>query len=430
MRRTAILFVCAAAAASAAAPTFNKDVLPVLQNKCQQCHRPGEIGPMPLLNYQHARPWAKAIREAVLVKKMPPWFAEPAHGRFSNDLSLTRSEMETIVAWVDGGAKEGDVRHRPEPRQFVDGWNIRKPDVVLDMGSDFAVPASGTIDYQYVVIPTGFTEDKWIEQVEVRPTLRAAVHHVVVFVREPESQWLRGEAQPGVPFVPPKRTPEGRPRQDINGMGNEILTIYTPGMVPDIWKPGIGKRVRAGADLVFQMHYTANGKAGVDHSRIGLVFASQTPAERVMTLGPANMGFAIPPGDANYKVDTRAGFVNPAKLVSFFPHMHLRGKAFEYRLVRAAGETETLLKVNPYKFNWQLSYKLATPLDLKPGDRIECSAWFDNSANNPANPDASATVRWGEQSWEEMMVGFLDVVVDAKMDRRQFFTRRPASTEE
>ena len=417
------------AVAFAAAPAFNKDVLPIMQSKCQECHRPGEIGPMPLLSYAQARPWAKAIREAVLVKKMPPWFAEKAHGKFSNDLSLSQTQIDTIAAWVDGGAKEGDAKDKPAPRQFVDGWNIRKPDVVLDMASDFAVPASGTIEYQYVVLPTGFTEDKWIEQAEVRPSYRGTVHHVVVFARDPESQWLRGEAQPGVPFVPPKRTPEGRPRQDINGGGNEILTIYTPGMVPDIWKPGIGKRVRAGADLVLQMHYTVNGKAGVDHTKVGLVFAKQPPAERVMTLGPANMGFTIPPGDGNYQVDTRAGFVNPAKLVSFFPHMHLRGKAFEYRLVRDGAEPVTLLKVNPYKFNWQLSYKLEQPLELKAGDRIECSAWFDNSPNNPANPDATATVKWGEQSWEEMMIGFLDIVIDAKMDRRQFFTRRPASGE-
>jgi len=423
MRYLALLLITAAA--GGAAPTFNKDVLPILQNRCQGCHRPGEIGPMPLLTYQQARPWAKSIREAVALKKMPPWFAVPGHSRFSNDLSLTQGETDAILAWVDGGAPEGNAKDRPKPREFVQGWNIRKPDVELTMGSDFAVPASGTIEYQYVVIPTGFTEDKWVEQVEVRPTYRASVHHAVVFIRDLQSQWLRGEAQPGVPFTPPKRTPEGRPRNDIGGAGNEILTIYTPGMVPDIWNPGIAKLIKAGSDLVFQMHYTANGKAGVDHTRIGIVFAKTPPTERVMTMGPANMGFAIPPGDANFRVDAqRAAFVNPARITSLFPHMHLRGKAFEYRLVEPTGETRTLLKVDPYKFNWQLAYKFETPVELKPGSRIECTAWFDNSANNPNNPDPKATVRWGEQSWEEMVVGFLDVVFDAKMDRRAFFTPR------
>jgi hypothetical protein len=416
--------VLALAGGVMAAPTFNKDVLPILQNKCQGCHRPGEIGPMPLLTYQQSRPWAKAIREAVVIKRMPPWFAVEGHARLSNDLSLAKSEIDTIVAWVDGGAKEGAAKDRPKPREFVDGWNIRKPDLVLDMGSDFAVPATGTVEYQYIVIPTGFTEDKWIEQVEVRPSFREVVHHVVVFIRDPQSPWLRGEAQPRAPFVPPRRTPEGRPRNDIAGGNNEILTIYTPGMVPDIWQPGVAKLVKAGSDFVFQMHYTTNGKAGVDHTRIGVVFAKETPKERVMTLGPANMGFAIPPGDANYKVEARAQFVNPARLTSLFPHMHLRGKAFEYRLVEPSGESRTILRVDPYKFNWQLSYKLETPIELRPGSRIECSAWFDNSPNNPANPDAAATVRWGEQSWEEMMIGFLDVVIDARMDRRAFFTPR------
>jgi len=428
MRMRAVFCSALMTAAAVAAPTFHKDVQPILQNRCQTCHRPGEIGPMPLMSYQQTRPWAKAIKEAVAIKKMPPWFAEQGH-KFSNDLSLSPLEIATIVAWVDGGSKEGGAKDAPKPRAFVDGWNISPPDKVLDMGLDLAVPASGTVEYQYIVIPTGFTEDKWVQMAEVRPSYRAVVHHAVVFIREPESKWLRGEVEPGVAFVPPRRTPDGRPRNDIGGGGTEILTIYTPGMVPDIWTPGTGKLIKAGSDLVFQLHYTVNGKAGVDHGRIGLVFAKEPPKERVLTLGPANMAFAIPPGDANYKVDSRAGFVNTARLISLFPHMHLRGKAFEYRLVRPDAPPETILKVSPYKFNWQLSYKLANPIELTPGARIEISGWFDNSPNNPSNPDATATVRWGEQSWEEMMIGFMDIVIDARMDRRTFFTRR-SSTED
>ncbi len=421
------------AAALAAAPkptpvTFHKDVEPILQNRCQGCHRPGEIGPMPLLTYKQARPWAKAMREAVLLKKMPPWFVEAGSRKFSNDHSLSRQEIDTLAAWADGGAREGKANQAPPPRRFVEGWNIRKPDVVIEMPQEFAVLASGKMDYQYVVLPTGFTEDKWVQMAEVRPSFTAAVHHAVVFMRDPQSKWLREEGRPGIPFAPPRQTPEGRPRNDTGGGGNEILTIYTPGMVPDIWEPGVAKLVKAGTDLVFQMHYTANGKAGADRTKIGLVFATEPPRERVLTLGPANMGLVIPPGDANFKVESRAGFVNPSRLVSLFPHMHLRGKAFEYKLVYPTGESETILKVNPYRFNWQLSYKLEKPLPLPAGTRLECTGWFDNSANNPTNPDPTATVRWGEQSWEEMMIGFLDVAFDAKMDRRSFFTRPPASS--
>jgi hypothetical protein len=403
--------------------TFNRDVLPILQNRCQACHRPGEIGGMPLLTYKQARPWAKAIKEAVLSRKMPPWFADPHYGKFANDRSLSRQEIDLLAAWADSGAAEGDAKDAPSVREWADGWVMDKPDAVIQMPSAFNIPAEGTIDYQYIVVPTGFKEDKWVQVVEARPTDRSVVHHIVVYIRDPSSKWLRGEAEPGVPFVPPPKTADGKRRNDIGGAGNDVLTIYTPGNSPDVWHPGLAKLIKAGSDLVFQMHYTAKGKAAVDQSRVGLIFGKTPPTERVMTIALGNTDFVIPPGDPNYKVTGSAELAYGSTLLSFFPHMHVRGKAFEYKLTQPGGETETLLKVPNYNFNWQLTYRLEQPLLLKPDAKFEVTGWFDNSANNPHNPDPAASVRFGEQSWEEMMLGFIDVAVDVHTDKREFFKK-------
>jgi hypothetical protein len=413
-----VLSAAAFAASVPTQPTFHKDVLPILQNRCQECHRPGEIGPFSLLSYKDARPWAKAIRSDVLSKKMPPWFADPAFGHFSNDRSLSKAEIDTLVAWVDGGAKEGDAKEAPAPRQFLEGWNIDKPDVVLQMKEPFHVPATGEVPYQYIVMPTNFTEDRWVQQVEVRPTDRSVVHHLVVFIRDPKSPWLK-DAEKGVAIVPQGKSDFN----NISGGGNEVLTIYTPGMVPDSWHPGLAKQIKAGSDLVVQIHYTPNGKKAVDDfSRVGIVFSKEEPTERALTLATVNLMFRIPPGDPNYKVQGRSTFPNGATIISFFPHMHLRGKAFEYTAVYPDGKTETLLRVPKYDFNWQLDYRLAQPLVLPPGTKVIGDAWFDNSANNPANPDPKAEVKFGEQSWEEMALGFFDAVIPAKMKLQEFFT--------
>jgi hypothetical protein len=420
-----LIFLCASAAALWAAPppTFTKDVLPLLQEKCQGCHRPGEIGPMAFMTYDQVRPWAKGIKTAVATKKMPPWFADNQFGHFANDRSLTAKEIDTITAWVDGGAKQGDPEDAPAPKQWLDGWNIPKPDIVVDLPVEIKIPAKGTVDYQYVLVPAPFKEDTWVQMVEVRPSVPAVVHHVVVFIREPSSKWLRGEIEAGKPWeAPPKRR-----NVETFGGGSDILTIYTPGMVPDQWRTGLAKKVPAGSDLIFQMHYTANGKDAVDKTRIGMVFSKEPPGERVLTLAATNTTFTIPPGDPNYEVKAQAPHVNPGELLSFFPHMHLRGKGFEYTLVKPDGERETLLRVPRYDFNWQLSYRLDKPIDVLPGSRVEATAWFDNSPNNPANPDPKAQVRWGEQSWEEMMIGFYDVAVDAKYDRKTYYQKQKTS---
>lgn len=391
----------------AGSPTFNQDVQPILASRCQSCHRPGEIGPMSLITYAEVRPWAKAIRQSVATRKMPPWFADPHYGKWANDRAMPQSEIDTLNAWVEQGSPEGAPSGKQETR-FIQGWNIPKPDFVIGMDQPFPVPADSKIDYQYIVIPLKLTEDKWVQMVESRPSDPSVVHHVVVYIRDPGSDWLRD--------VPPQTptAPGGDSRRHVGGFGNEILHIYTPGNVPDIFRPGQAKLLKAGSDLVLQMHYTSTKKSTTDQTRIGMVWAKEPPKERIITMAAANTDFEIPPGNGNYPVKGSMKIPNNAKLLSFFPHMHLRGKAFEVKLLKNGAAPETLLKLPRYDFNWQLTYKLENPIQLRPGMKIEATGYFDNSPNNPHNPDPKATVKWGEQSWEEMMYGFFDLAIDAR----------------
>jgi mono/diheme cytochrome c family protein len=414
--RILALTFAATIAATAGSPTtsvtYYKDVAPVLQNRCQQCHRPGEVAPMSFTSYNEVRPWAKAIKAAVVSKKMPPWFADPHFGKFSNDRALSQDEMNTLVAWTDSGAKEGNPKDAPRPREWVEGWEIGKPDQVLQMPVAVDIPSSGVVEYMYVVIPTNFTEDKWIQAAEARPEARTAMHHVIAFIRPPGSSWMI-DAQPGVPFIP------GRQRAQVNAQDQtpgELLVGYAPGLPPTECKPGEAKLMKAGADIVLQLHYTPNGKAASDRSKIGLIFAKKPPQRRVMTMNAMNFFLNIPAGDPNYEAHSRATMIEDVELVSMMPHMHLRGKDFLYKAVYPTGETQTLLSVPHYDFNWQLSYVLTDALLLPKGTRIECTAHFDNSPNNAANPDPTKVVKWGDQTWEEMMIGWFDVSMDAKAD--------------
>jgi hypothetical protein len=394
--------------------TFQKDVLPILQKRCQECHRPGQIAPMSLLTYAETRPWAKSIRQAVLTRTMPPWFADPKYGHFADDRSLSQSEIETLVNWVESGAAEGPARDAPPLRVWPRGWAIGTPDAVFEMRQPFSIPAKGTIAYQYIIIPTRLSEDKWIQKVEIRPSDHRVVHHAVVYVREPGSKWLDG--QPGnVAFSVPLT--EGFTTSDV-------LMVYTPGNSFDLWKTGMAKKIKAGSDIVLQMHYTADGAATNDRTRIGVVFAKEPPKQAVLTLQMGNDKFVIPAGDASYRVAVSGTLPNDAVLISLFPHMHLRGKSFEYSIARPNGNIETLLKINDYDFNWQLNYRLSEPRLVPAGTRLLWTAYFDNSSKNPRNPNPDAEVRFGEQSWEEMMIGFFDVAVDAAIDKTAFFRQR------
>lgn len=397
-----------------AQPVFYRDVLPIFQDRCQQCHRPGEIAPMAFLTYEQTRPWAKAIRRAVIARKMPPWFADPNFGHFANDRSLSQNQVDTVVGWVDAGALAGDPKDAPSPRTWLEGWNIGSPDTVFEMPKGFSIPARGAVEYQYLILPTHFSEDKWVQSVEVRPSNRASVHHAVVYIREPGSKWLEDEPREKIFSVPLAK----------GFTTSDILMVYTPGNSSDTWSEGMAKPIKAGSDLVLQVHYTANGKGARDRTRIGVVYAKEPPQKAVLTLQMGNDKLVIPPGEPDYRVQVSGTLPNDAQLISLFPHMHLRGKTFEYMIVGSNGRVETLLKVNNYDFNWQLNYRLAAPRPIRAGTRLVWAGYFDNSANNPRNPDPAAEVHFGEQSWEEMMIGFFDVAVDAGIEKRNFFERK------
>jgi len=363
--------------------TFSKDVAPIFYKNCAACHRPGEIAPMSLLTYKDARPWAKAIREKVIEKQMPPWHADPRHGEWLNDRRLSQEAIDTIVAWVDGGAREGDPKDLPPRPEYTEGWRIGKPDETFSIPEQ-AVPADGVVSYQYLTVPTNFKEDRWITAAEIRSTGRDAVHHVIVFIQEP-----------------------GTTRADAR-----LLVGFAPGEQPAMYSPGFARKVPAGANLLFQVHYTPNGTATKDITTVGLIYA-KTPVKYSLVTRPIlEARFVIPPGDPNYEVKSAYTFNEPAHLYSFMPHMHLRGKDFEYRAVFPDGTSKILLSVPHYDFSWQTYYVTKEPIAVPKGTRIECVAHYDNSTNNKYNPDPTKAVRWGDQTWEEMMIGWMTFVYD------------------
>jgi hypothetical protein len=402
-------------------PTFYKDVLPILEHDCQTCHRPKEVAPMPLVTYEQTRPWAGAMAHAVEMKMMPPWFADARYGRFANDSSLTPQQIATISEWSKAGAPAGDAQDAPAPRKWVEGWNIARPDLIMKMPKPVNLPAHGEVEYTYEIVPTHFAADRWVQMSEFRPGSPAHVHHAVVYIRPPDSEWLR-HAPVGEPFTASTLSDPVERRQ-AHETTSDLLLVYAPGSSPDQWPEGMAKFVPAGSDLVFQMHYTTNGTADEDQTSIGLVFAKNPPKQRVITLQLNNHALIIPPGVDDFRVEVQGTLPHEATLLSFFPHMHLRGKRFEYDIVHDDGSVEVLLRVN-YHFHWQLSYRLAEPRILKAGTRLRAIAWYDNSTNNPHNPDPKKTVTWGDQTSDEMMVGFFDVAIPAAMDKWQFFERR------
>ena len=393
---------------------------------------------MALQTYAQAKTYAAAISASTKSKSMPPWFAVPGIGHFSNDPALTPQQIATLVAWSASGAPAGDSKDAPQPIHWSESWTIPQPDQIFPMTRGVAIPKDGDVDYTYEIVPTHFNEDRWIQSVEVLPSLRANVHHAVVYVRPPHAHWLE-HAPIGTPFTADDlNDPEDR--RGAHWTDADVLLVYAPGSSPDEFPPTMAKFIPAGSDLVFQMHYTTNGHAGIDTTRVGLRFAKTPPPKRVLTLQLTNDHFVIPPGAPDYRVEARGTLPNDALLLSFFPHMHLRGKRFEYNIVHpnnpasnltaggAAGNNpqensvETLLRVN-YHFHWQMSYKLAEPMPLKAGTELQAIAWYDNSKNNPHNPDPDSAVRWGDQTYDEMMVGFFDVAVEGNIDKKKFFER-------
>ena len=403
------------------APTYYRDVLPLLQQHCQVCHRAGGIAPMAFETYKETRAYAAAIENATQKRSMPPWFVEKGIGTFSNDPSLTGEEIARLAGWVKAGAPEGNLSDAPVLRKWTGRWTIPAPDAEIKMPQPVKIPADGEIEYTYQIVPTHFAKGRWVQRSEILPGLPQNVHHAVVYIRPPDSKWLR-HAPMEEPFTASMLSTE-QDRAEAMWTDSDILLVHAPGSTPDDWPVGMAKYVPAGSDLVFQMHYTSNGKAGADETRIGLIFAKEMPAKRVLTLQLTNDHFVIPPGAPSFRVEARGTLPNDALLLSFFPHMHLRGKEFEYNIIHKDKSIEPLLRVK-YHFHWQMTYRLAEPMELKAGTELQAVARFDNSRQNMHNPDPDAEVTWGEQTTDEMMVGFFDVAVDASFDKQQFFQRK------
>jgi hypothetical protein len=419
------------AAGAADNPTFSHDVLPILQKNCQSCHRPGEIGPMPLITFEQARPYARAIKRATETKTMPPWFADSSVQHYSNDMSLSAADIATLGAWSDIGAPEGDPADAPPPRQFADGWNIvapgRTPDTIIQMPEPYQVPATGTIEYTYIILPTNFTEDTWVTAAEVRPGNRAQLHHAVVYLRTPGSPWLR-EYPSGVPFVPaPRPGQEARSsdgdRTSEGSAADEWLVGYVPGAPPYTLPDDTAFLVQAGSDFVLQLHYTSNGTAASDQTRIGLNIATTPPKRRAFIALVSDHSFTIPPGDQAYAAKARVTLAVDAEVLSAGPHMHLRGKAMDLQAVYPDGRSETLFDVPRYDFNWQQLYQLGTGKKAPKGTRLVVTGVWDNSVANRHNPDPTAEVKWGDQSWEEMLLAMVTLSIDPDTDATKIFER-------
>ncbi len=369
--------------------TFHKDVEPIFQRRCVECHRPNDIGPFSLLKYDKAKSSSKQIKEVVVQRRMPPWHADPKIGEWKNDRHLSTQEISTIAAWVDAGAPEGDPKDAPPAPKAVEGWRIGTPDATWSIPRKEHIPAEGTVPYRNLFVPTLLKEDKWVQAVEVKPGARSVVHHVLVFV-----------------IFPLNRLKEQPKLDGLNG----YLGIYVPGEGPTTFPEGMGKYLPAGASLAFQIHYTTNGEAADDQTQIGFLWAKKKPDQEVITHSVHSMRIRIPPEAPDHPEEASFTFPSDAKILSFLPHMHVRGKAFKYVAVSPDGREEVLLDVPRYDFNWQTCYRLKEPKPVKKGTVLHAYARFDNSKNNPANPDPSKEVRWGQQTWEEMLVGYLDYV--------------------
>jgi hypothetical protein len=382
-------------------PTFYKDVQPILQNRCEGCHRPGQIGPMAFTSYKESRPWAKAIKAAVATRKMPPWFADPAVGHFENDPRLSEAEIRKISEWADAGAPEGSAEDALPPKTYHEGWSIGKPDLILEVPKAFEVPAGGEVDYQWVVMPLGRSEDTWIQAMEYRPGDPSVVHHIIAFLRKPGSKWL-ADAPAGEYIAKPSSEGE-------LGMSSGMLTPYVPGTAAVSFRPGEAMRIPAGFDIVLQIHYTPARTPRRDQSRVGFVFV-KNPIEKevkVVFIVPAKK-LLIPPRDPNFMVAAqRKPEAQDFELLSLIPHMHLRGKAFKVWMDLPDGTSQEILNVPRYDFNWQLTYYIKGGLRIPEGAVMRAAGWFDNSANNPHNPDPDREVPGGDQTTDEMMVSYM-----------------------
>ncbi|MGD9720021.1 MAG: redoxin domain-containing protein [Pirellulales bacterium] len=443
--------------------TYSNQIARIFQDHCVECHRPGQIGPFALQSYEEAAGWAEMIEETVRDQRMPPWHPDPKYGKFRNNLALSDQDKELIYQWVAKGAPEGDPKDLPETKEYVGGWSIPGgPDAVFYMTDEpVDVPAEGTVDYRYYVVDTGFKEDKWVQVAECMPDNRGVVHHIIVFMKPPQTDLFSSRRRSGEGDAagaqtaaedkrdgkPAEKTAKAEGEQNVGigedgtvgnsnadrrrgrggrrggggGNGGQAsfgqLCGFAPGTRPYVLPPGMAKLIPAGWQLVFQLHYTPNGSPQKDRSAVGIKFADPASVKyRVATANAANGTFEIPAGDSNYEVQSDRTYGGEVLLLSVFPHMHLRGKDFRYELFYPDGKHEIIMDMPRYDFNWQTSYVFEKPLELPAGTRMHCIAHFDNSADNPANPDPASPVTWGDQTWEEMMIGWFDIAVPKDTD--------------
>ncbi len=380
--------------------TYSNQVARILNKHCVECHRAGELAPFSLSSYEDTIGWADMIAEVVEQRRMPPWFASPEYGHFSNDLSMTDADKQFLKTWIDNGCPEGDRSQLPPAPTFTSGWRMGTPDAVYEMKESYSVPAEGVVDYQYFQIDPGFTEDKWISLAEARPGNPLVVHHVVLF-----------SLPPGTKI----RAPEEAQAQ------GQMIAVYAPGMPPWQYPEGTGLKVAAGSTFYIQMHYTTCGSVQQDRSLIGLKFADPKTVKKKVMYGMAvNTGFEIPPHADNHQIISKVKFSRDMLLLNLFPHMHYRGKSYRIESELPDGTREVLLDVPRYDFNWQLRYDLVEPKFMPKGSQLICTGYFDNSAANPANPDPSKAVRFGLQTFEEMQVGYYTIVrADEDLTKRE-----------
>jgi len=425
--------------------TYSKDVAPIFYQHCAECHRPNDMAPFSVLTYKDVLPWVQSIRERVTAREMPPWHADSRYGEFMNDRRLTTKEIETIATWVNQGAREGNPVDLPPVPALVRGWKMGKPEAVLGMSEPYTVQPNAPDSYVYVTFPTKLKEDRWVQSAEILPGNGRVVHHVIAHVLTPEAvasgakrehaEFPQAENEPTIFY---KQGSLSRVRMDApviddganapnggsvfksrtaDGAGgySVLLASYAPGKGPDIYPPGTAKLIPAGSTIVLQIHYsTFHGDfktPQTDRTIVGLIFAKEPPQKRAVTFTVPNQLFKIPAGAANHKVTAAYTFDREVQLISYMPHMHLRGKDMKYEVVFPDGRRETLLWVPKFEFNWQTVYRLKTPITIPKGTRIIVTAHFDNSAKNEHNPDPTKAVRWGDPSYDEMMIGWIEYVV-------------------
>lgn len=374
--------------------TYSSHVAKIVQNNCQTCHRGGQIAPFPLTTFEEVSGWSAMIYSVLLDERMPPWnAATDFDGHFLNERKISDEDKQTLMTWIDAGMPRGNPDEDPPAIDWPKDWRIGKPDKVFKVKKGFSCPEEGIVQYQYFQIKTNYREDRWIRAIECQPGAEDVVHHIVAYLRDPES---------------------GLSDTSRLGLEDGFLAAQVPGDLPSIFPPGYAKKLPAGHDLILQVHYTTNGKRRVDRSSVGIIFTEDPIKHEVFTRGIYNMSFSIPPGATDHEV--RADFTTEEEIevLSFYPHMHFRGKSFKYIAHLPDGTEKTLLHVPRYDYNWQESYVLKKPMRLPAGTKIECIAHYDNSEDNFANPDPTKTVTFGEQSWDEMMFGYIDYVIPSK----------------